>query len=66
MDYRVLKILNESTLLLVTPNRRECKMNINSVKPATTLELIENAWDSFLNLIKSNHQNHDYNPRPCS
>ena len=44
MDYRVLKILNESTLLLVTPNSRKCKTNINNVKPSTTLELIENAW----------------------
>ena len=66
MDYRVLKILNKSTLLLVTPNDRECKTNINDVKPATTLELIENAWDSLLNSIKTNHQNYDYNLRPHS
>ena len=52
MDYRILKILNESTLLLVTPNGRECRANINNVKPCTTLELIENAWDTSLNAIK--------------
>ena len=53
MDYRVLKILSKSTLLLVTPNGRKCKTNINDVSPVTTLKLIENAWDSFLNLIKT-------------
>ena len=51
-DYRMLKILNESTLLLVTPSGKECKRNFNDVKPCTTLELIENAWNSFLNSIK--------------
>ena len=64
MHYRVLKILKESTLLLITFNGRECKMNINDVKPCTTLELVKNALSSFLNSIKTNHQNHDYNLRP--
>ena len=31
----------------------EFKTNINNLKPATTLELNENAWDSFLDLIKT-------------
>ena len=52
MDYRVLKMLNKSTQLLVKTNGREYKTNINNVKPATRLKLIKNAWDSFLNLIK--------------
>ena len=51
MDYRVLKVLNESTLLLVTPNGKECKRKIGDIKPATTLELTENTCNSFLNLI---------------
>ena len=42
----------------------KCKTNVNDVKPATKLKLIENAWDSFLNSVKANHQNHDYNLRP--
>ena len=54
-DYRVFKMLNESTLLLVTHNEKEYKMNINKVKPFTKLELVENAWNSFLNSIKLNH-----------
>ena len=58
------KIFNESTLLIVTPNGRECKMNINNQKPCSTLELIESVWNPFLNCIKMKHQNHDYNLRP--
>ena len=64
-DYRVLKILNESALLLVTPHGKEFKMNINDVKPCNTLELIENAWTSILNSIKPNHPGHEYNLRQC-
>ena len=51
MDYRVL--INVSTLLLVTPNGKECETNINDMKPSSTLELIENALNSFLNSIKN-------------
>ena len=47
LDYRVLKILNDSSLLLVTPNGKERKTNINDVKPCNTSELIENVWDSW-------------------
>ena len=63
MDSRVLNILNKSMLLLIAPNGREFKTNINYIKPATTLEHIENAWNSFLNLIKTKCQNLDYNLR---
>ena len=65
MDYRVLKICNESTLPLVTSNAKESKININDAKPCTTLELIENDWNLFLSCIKTKHQNDDYNLRPC-
>ena len=61
LDYRVLKILNDSTLLLVTLNGKERKPNVNDVKPSSTSELIEKAWASFLGSIKSNHQNSTYN-----
>ena len=48
VDYSVMKIINDSTLLVVTPNGRECKINSKDVKLASTLKPIENAWDSFL------------------
>ena len=58
------KILNDKhTLLLVTPNRKEHIVNINDVKPCTTLELDENAWNTFLNSIKANCLSHEYNLR---
>ena len=64
-DYRVLQTLNDSTLLLVSLKGKERKKtNIYDVKPYSTLDLIENAWDSFLGSIKINHQNYTYNLRP--
>ena len=43
MDYKVLKIPNDITLLIITPNGEERKTNINDVKPCSTPELVENA-----------------------
>ena len=63
--YRVLKILNGSTVLLVTSKEKEFKMNINYVNPCTILELVENAWNSFLKCIKTYCPSHKYNLRPC-
>ena len=65
MVYRVPKTLHKSTLLLVTPNGREQKMNIDNVKPCTTLELFENTWNLFLESMKTKCLNHDYKLRPC-
>ena len=42
---------------------KEKKPNINDVKPCSTRELVENAWDLFLNSIKTKYQNCKYNPR---
>ena len=62
--YRLLKIVNESSLILVIPHGRGCKTNFKDVKAATTLKLTENTWYLFLISIKINCQNHDYNLRP--
>ena len=61
-----MKIINKNTLLLLTPNGRGHKTNINDVKPASTLKLTENAWDSSLNSMETNCRNHAYNLRPHS
>ena len=55
LDYRVLQILNDSTLLIVTPDGKERKMSINDVKLSNTSKLVKNAWDTFLGSIKSIH-----------
>ena len=60
LDYRVLKIINESTLFLIMPNGKERRTNINDVKPCSTIELTENAWDSFLDSIKTKCENCSY------
>ena len=57
LDYKVLKIISNSTHLLTIPNGKERKTNINDVKHYNTTELVENAWDSFLGSIKTKHQN---------
>ena len=64
LDYRILNILNDSTLLLVTLNWKERKTDINDVKPWSISELMENVWDSFLASIKINHPNSAYDLRP--
>ena len=52
LDYRVLKIINNSTLLLKKKtNGKERKVNVNNVKPSSTTKLVENAWNSFLSSI---------------
>ena len=53
MDYKVLKKINDSTLLLMMSNGNKRKTNIKDVKPCSTTELVENAWDSFLASIKN-------------
>ena len=52
LDNRSLKITNERSLLLVASNGKVCKINLNNVKPCTTLDLTEDTWNSFLNFIK--------------
>ena len=64
LDYKVVKIINDSTLLLITPNGKERKTNINDVKYCSTTELVENTWGSFLGSIKTKCQNCTYNLRP--
>ena len=59
-----LQILNDCTLLLITPNCKGRKTNINDVKPCSITELVKNAWDSFLSSIKTKHQNCYHNLRP--
>ena len=53
LDYKALEILNDNTLLLITPNGKEKKTKIENVKPCSTTELVKNAWDSFLSSIKT-------------
>ena len=64
LDYKVLRMINDSTLLLITPNGKERKTNINDVKPCSTTELVENIWNSFLGSVRTKHKNCSYNIGP--
>ena len=64
LDYSILIILNDSTLLSIMQNGKERKTNINNVKPCSTTELAENALDSILGSVKTKCQDCSYNFRP--
>ena len=64
LDYKVLKMINDSTLLVIVPYGNEWKTNFNYAKPCSTTEPVDNVWDSFLGSIKTIHQNYTYNLRP--
>ena len=53
LDYKVSKVIKDNILLLVMPNGKERKTNINDVKPCSKIELEENVWDSFMGSIKN-------------
>ena len=63
-DYRFLYQVNECTLLLLTPDGKERKTNIGDVKPCTTAQLIESAWDSFILSVHNKPINMHYKLRP--
>ena len=48
LDYKVLIILNDCILLIITPNGKEGKMNISDVIPCRTTDLIKSAYELFL------------------
>ena len=50
LDYKVLKIPNDSTILF---NGKERKKYINNGKPCSTTALAKNAWNLFLISIKT-------------
>ena len=41
LDYYVFKILNGNTILLITPNGKERKRNINDVRSCSTVQLVK-------------------------
>ena len=63
-DLRVSGILNDSTVMLTTPNGKE-KCNIHHIKPITPVDVSTNAFDQFQDSIKKNPCNtaHLYNLR---
>ena len=64
--HRVWGILNDSTVMLTTPNGKEEKCNIHRIKPVTPIDGSTNAFDQFKDSIKKNPcdtAQHHYNLR---
>ena len=49
-DYRILKIVNECTLLFESPDGKTCQININDAKPVSASTAIDNALLEFKKL----------------
>ena len=46
-DYQIIKIINENTVIVVTPNGREQKGNIHHIKPITPVEAFTSTFEEF-------------------
>ena len=46
-DYRILKLVNECTLLIESPNGKACQININDAKPVSAANATDNALHEF-------------------
>ena len=46
-EYRILKIINECTLLIKSPNGETKKININDAKPVSAITATDNALQEF-------------------
>ena len=56
-DHRVSGIINDSTVMLTTPDGKEKESNIHHIKPITPAAAFTNAFDQFQDSIEKN---------PCS
>ena len=59
-DYRILKIINECTLLIESPDGKTQKININDVKPVSAFTATDNALQEFKQLILKKKHPHSY------
>ena len=65
-DHRVSGILNDSTVMLTTPDGKEKKCNIHHIKPITPVDVFTNAFNQFQYSVKKNPcdtAQHQYNLR---
>ena len=64
-DHRISAIMNESTVILTTPDSREKRCNIHHIKPVSALESTASAFKQFQNSIQKDSVNtqpgHQYN-----
>ena len=59
-NYRILKIVNESTLLIESPNGKTCQININDAKSVSALTATDNALQEFKESMRRKEHTHLY------
>ena len=59
-DYRVLKIINECTLLVESPNGKTRQININDAKPVSATAATDNALQDFKQSAMKREYTHPY------
>ena len=65
-DYRVSGKLNDSTVMLTTPDGKEKKCSFHHIKPITPVDVFTHAFDQFQDSMKKNAcdmAQHQYNLR---
>ena len=60
LDYRVLKVPNDNTLLLTVPNGQERKTSVNDVKPYSITRACRKWLGFILDPVKTKCQNYNY------
>ena len=59
-DYRILKIVNEHTLLIESPDGRTHQININDAKPVSSADATDNALHEFKQSALRKEHTHPY------
>ena len=59
-EYRILKIVNECTLLIESPNDKTYQINVNDAKPVSALTTTDNALQDFKQSVQSKEHTHSY------
>ena len=51
-DYRIIKVINENTVIVASPDGRKRKINIHHIKPISSTEAFTSAFEEFTKCIK--------------
>ena len=60
LDYRILKIVNEPTLLIESPNGKTWQINTNDAKPVSALTATDDALQEFKQSMQRKEHTHPY------
>ena len=60
LDYRILKIVNEQSLLIESPDGKTCQIKINDAKPVSATTTTDNALQDFKQSAMKKEHTHLY------